>query len=82
MAALLMIHRELRDQILMNSDCAIDLATAAVQVAERQMRFHVDIVDFQNVDEHLDRLVGLLVQQVIQTTEVLTRQPTPNALNP
>ena len=63
-----------RDQVLMHADRAIDLAAAAEQVAERQMRLDRVAVEFGELQEHLDRLVRLLVQQVIQAAEVARRQ--------
>ena len=63
-----------RDQVLVHADSTIDLAAAAEQVAERQMRFDCVAVELGELEEHLDRLVRLLVQQVVQSAKVTRRQ--------
>ena len=49
-------------QIGMHADRAIDLATPAKQVAQREMQFDGFRIDLDNLDERVNRLVGLLVE--------------------
>ena len=62
------------DQVLVYPDGAVGLATAAEQVAQRKMQFYGFGIDTRRLDERLDRLVGLLVEQKIQSLEVGARQ--------
>ena len=59
------------DEVLVDRDGAIDLATLAKQVAEREMRLDRLAVDLEHLDEDLDGLVGLLVEQVVDALEVV-----------
>ena len=63
-----------RDEVLVHADRAIDLAATAEQVAEREMRFDGVAVDFGELEEDFDRLVLLLVEQVVEAAEVVRRQ--------
>src|SRR4051812_32847756 len=60
--------------MLVHADRAIDLAAAAKQIAERKMRLDRVAVDLRELEEHLDRLVLLLVQKVIEAAEIVRRK--------
>src|SRR5690606_11969497 len=57
-------------QRLVQADGAVDLAPAAEQVAERDLGLEGVLVQLGDVQEQLDRLVRLLVEQVVQAAEV------------
>ena len=59
-----------RDQMLMHADRAIDLAAATEQIAEREMRLDRVAIELGELQEHFDRLVGLLVEQIVQSAEI------------
>ena len=59
-----------RNQALVQADGAIDFAAAAEQVAERELGLDRVLVDLGDLQEDLDRLVLLLVEQVVQAAEV------------
>ena len=59
---------------LVQADRAIDFAAAAEQMPERDLRLERVLVEFGDAQEHLDRLVGLLVEQVVQAAEIRGRQ--------
>src|SRR5690606_15961498 len=63
-----------RQQVLVNADRTLGLATAAKQVTQRKMQFDRFRIQLDDFDEGIDRLVRLLVQQEIQSPEVATRQ--------
>ena len=63
-------------QPLVQADRAIHLAAPAEQMAERHLRFERVLVEFGDVQEQLDRLVGLFVEQVIEAAEIGRRQAT------
>src|SRR5690606_14092248 len=63
------------DQALVQADGAVDLAAAAEQVAQGQLGLEGFLVQFGDVQEQLDRLVGLLVEQVVQAAEVGAGKP-------
>ena len=69
-ASLLVAQAGARHEALVQADRAIDLAAAAEQVAERELRLDRVLVDFGDLQEDLDRLVLLLVEQVVQAAEV------------
>ena len=58
----------------MHADCALDLAAAAKQRAQREMQLDGLRLDLDDLDERLDRLVRLLVEQEIQAFEIRPRQ--------
>ena len=58
----------------MDPDGAVDLTASPVQVSEREMRVDRLAVDFEHADEQLDRLVRLLVQEVVHAPEVVVAQ--------
>ena len=62
-------------QGLVQADRAVDFAAAAEQVAERDLGLEGVLVEFGDVQEQLDRLVRLLVEQVVQAAEIGGRQP-------
>ncbi len=55
----------------MQADRPIHFASATEQVAQRQMGFHRVAVVFGQLEEDLDRLVLLLVEQVIQAAKIV-----------
>ena len=57
-------------QRLVQADGAVDLAAAPEQVPERDLGFEGFLVQFGDVQEQLDRLVGLFVQQVVEAAEI------------
>ena len=57
-------------QALVQADGAVDFAAAAEQVAERDLGFERVLVQLRDVQEQLDRLVRLLVEQVVQAAEI------------
>ena len=59
---------------LVQADRAVDLAAAAEQMAERDLRLEGFLVELRDVQEQLDRLVRLLVEQVVQAAEIGRRQ--------
>ena len=61
-------------QRLVQPDRAVDLAAPAEQVPEREMRLDRVAVDLGELQEHLDRLVLLLVQEVVEAAEVVRRK--------
>jgi len=63
-----------RDQVLMHANRPVDFAAPAKQIAERKMRFDRVAVEFGELEEYLDRLVRLLVEQVVQSAKVARRQ--------
>ena len=71
---LVLVEVRTRDQMLVHSDRAIDLAAAAEQIPKREMRLDRIAIDLGKLQEHLDRLVLLLVQKVIEAAEVVRRQ--------
>ena len=71
---LVLVEIRARDQVLMHADRAIDLAAAAEQIAEREMRFDRIAIDVGELEEDFDRLVLLLVEQVIEAPEITGRQ--------
>ena len=62
------------EQVLVHADRAVDLAVAAEQAAEREVQVDRLRIDLHDLDERLDRLVGLLVQQEVEAAEVRQRQ--------
>ena len=58
------------NQILMNPYGTIHFATASEQIAQREVCLHGFTVDFKHLHENIDCLVGLFVQQIIQTPEI------------
>lgn len=58
-----------RDQILMDTDGTIDLATTAEQCAERQMGLECVAVDICEFEEEVDRLVRLFLEQIVQAAQ-------------
>ena len=64
-ASLFALQARAGDEILMNTDGAVDFAPAAIEISQRQMGLDGLAVDLQYLDEGLDCLVGLLVEQVV-----------------
>jgi len=54
-----------------DADGAVDFPPPAKQAAEREMRFDGLVVDPDHLQEMLERLVGLLVEQEIESLEVV-----------
>ncbi len=61
-------------QPLVQTNGAIDFATAAEQVAQRDLGLEGFLVQLGDMQEQLDRLVRLLVEQVVQAAEISARQ--------
>src|SRR5262245_21529780 len=70
-----LLLREIRtlQQILVHADRAVGLTAPSKEAAEREVEVDRGRVDFDDLDERLDRLVGLLVQQEIEAPEIRTR---------
>ena len=68
--ALLVVDVRALHQPLVQADGAVDLATAAKQMAERDLGLEGVLVEFRDVQEQLDGLVRLLVEQVVQAAEI------------
>src|SRR5438132_5973152 len=62
------------EQILVHADRAIDLALAPKQVTQGKMQIDGLRIDFDDLDERLDRLVRLLVQKKVETAKIRQRQ--------
>jgi hypothetical protein len=58
------------DEVLMDTDCSLDLTPAAKQIAQRKMGFDRVAVDLKHLDEGIDRLVRLLIQQMIESAKI------------
>ena len=54
----------------MQADGAVHFAAATEQMAQRELRLDRVLVDFGDLQEDFDRLVLLLVEQVVQASEV------------
>jgi uncharacterized protein YhaN len=61
-------------QRLVQADRAIDFTAATEQMAQRDLRLERVLVELGDAQEDFDRLVGLLVEQVVQAAEVRGRQ--------
>ena len=61
-------------QVLMHANRAVSLTAAAEQVTQRKVQLDRFRVEFDDFDKRVDRLIGLLIEQEIQATEVRTRQ--------
>ena len=55
----------------MDADRALDLAAAAKQMAQREVRLERVVVDLRHLHEQLERLVRLAVQDEIQAADVV-----------
>src|SRR3546814_9931194 len=53
----------------------VDLATPAEKMPQRNLGLEGVLVQLRDVQEQLDRLVGLFVEQVVQAAEIGRRQP-------
>jgi hypothetical protein len=62
------------DQVLVQPDRPVDLATAAEKIAQRKVGFHRVAVVFGQLEEYLDGLVLLLVKQVVQAAKIVRRE--------
>jgi hypothetical protein len=51
----------------------IDLPSSPEQRTKRKMRLHGFSVDFQSLNEGINRLIGLVVEQVIQPGEIFVK---------
>ena len=58
-------------QVLMNADGALDLAAPAIQRTEREMRLDGVRARIQKPQEHVERAVGLLADEVIEPGEIV-----------
>ena len=58
------------DQILVHADRALDFAAAAEQAAQREVQLDGLRIDLDHLDERFDGLVGLLVDEKVETPEV------------
>ena len=72
------------DEVLMEAYRAVDLPAPPIEVSERELRLRRLLVDLEDLDEHLDRAVRLVVQQVVEPAEVVGGSdagdpPAPNA---
>jgi hypothetical protein len=63
-----------RDYVLVNTDGSIDLSPAAKQVTEGKVSFDRRVVDSYHLQEMFQSLVGLLIQQEVQTLEIVNIQ--------
>jgi len=59
-----------RKQVFVHAHGAVVVTTAAKQVAQREVQLGRVRVALHGLDEGIDRLVLLLVEQVVETTEV------------
>jgi len=59
------------DDVSVKADGLVNLAPAAKQVAKRQVRLGGLGIDLGEFEKDLDGLVGLLVEQVVETPEVI-----------
>ena len=60
-----------RHQVLMQTNGAIHFTATAEQITERQVGFHRIAVVLGEFEEHLDRLVLLFIEQVVQATKIV-----------
>ena len=74
LGALLRLQAGLGNDVLVEADGAVDLAAAAEQAAQRHVGLHRVLVDLGQFQEHLDGLVGLLVEEVVQALEILVAE--------
>ena len=51
----------------------IDLPSSPKQRTKREMGLHCFSVDFQRLNESINRLIGLVVEQVIQPGEIFVK---------
>src|SRR5690606_9071713 len=61
------------DQVLVDPDRPVGLAPTPEQVAEGEMQLDRLGIDLHHVDEGVDRLVGLLVEEEVESAEVGVR---------
>ena len=54
----------------MDTDRSLHLTPTAEQIAQRKMGFDRVAVDLQHLDKGIDRLVWLLVQQMIESAKI------------
>ncbi len=59
------------DQVLVDLDGSVYLATLAKQVAEREMGFDGFTVHFQQLDKEIHRLVRFIGQQIVEARHIL-----------
>src|SRR5438046_7107217 len=62
------------EQVLMHADRSINLALPAKQRTQREVQIDRLRIDFDDFNERFDRLVGLLVQEKIETAKIRQRQ--------
>src|SRR3569833_3926235 len=72
----LTLNRQIRarKQILMNANSALGLSAPPKQTTQRKMQLGGFRIELDDLDECIDRLVGLLIQQEVQTLEIPLRQ--------
>ena len=63
-----------RQQILMNADRALDFAAPPIQRPQRKMRLDGLGVGIHQLQEHVERPIGLLGDQVIEAGQVIRMQ--------
>ena len=54
----------------MDANGPVDLAAAPKQVAEREVGLDGFALDLEHLQEHLDGLVGLFVEQIVEAPDV------------
>src|SRR5215472_15039907 len=62
------------EEVLVHADRPLGLAAAAERAPQREVQLDRLRIDLDDLDEGLDRLVGLLVQEEVQPPEVGARQ--------
>ena len=78
--AMLRRQRLARQQILVNPDGALHLAAAAVQGAQREMGFDGVRIGVHELQEHVERPVGLLRDEIIEARKIIRVQFASGAL--
>src|SRR5699024_6658711 len=71
LGALLIVQAGASDDVLVETNGLVDLPTPAEQAAQRQVRFHRVRVDLDQLQKDFDRLVGLLVEQIVEPAKVV-----------
>src|SRR5258706_7315046 len=62
------------EQVFVHADGALHFAAAAEQAAECEVQFYSLRIDLYDLDKGLDSLVGLLVEEEIESLEIRQRQ--------
>ena len=69
--AMLGRERLARQKILVDADGALDLAAAPIERAEREMRLDGVRIRIHELQEHVERPVGLLGDEIVETGEIV-----------